>query len=411
MPIVFIHGVATRDSAPDQTVVDLMRRYLSDVVSPGREVDVHYVYWGDVGARFAWGGASRPRTRLAGQGGDDAPSPASRAVLAADLGPALPGLPAPAAAPPVPSRLVPSGPAPAPPFSLRTLPADALSDFLASVLTADGVRDAAVIIAADDAAHDQALTAALTAAGGLDEEWDLVGQAIDRRLDAGPLAGMGAGDRWTRLRDRVGEYLARGNDATGYAITTVLAETRPRLNDLATTFVGDVFEYIDRRGTVAEVGEIPRRLLTALRQASGTGEPVVVISHSMGGQIVYDAVTTFLPQLPGNQDLRVDYWCATASQVGLFEEMKQFLASDPSHRSGVPVPFPDRKYLGGWWNVWDHNDFLSYTVRGIIDGVDDEPFDSGMSLVSAHSGYLVRPSFYRRLASKLAAAAEQGWGR
>jgi len=75
------------------------------------------------------------------------------------------------------------------------------------------------------------------------------------------------------------------------------------------------------------------------------------------------------------------------------------------------VPFPDRLHLGGWWNVWDHNDFLSYTVRGIVADVDDEPFDSGMSLASAHSGYLIRPSFYRKLAAKLALAAEGRWGR
>jgi hypothetical protein len=130
----------------------------------------------------------------------------------------------------------------------------------------------------------------------------------------------------------------------------------------------------------------------------------------MGGQIVYDSVTDFLPNGP-DKNLRVDYWCATASQVGLFEELKLFRASSSSYLAGTPVPFPDRRYLGGWWNVWDHNDFLSFTVKGIVSGVDDESFDSGKGLTSAHSGYLVRPSFYRRLADKLARARNGGWGR
>lgn len=34
-----------------------------------------------------------------------------------------------------------------------------------------------------------------------------------------------------------------------------------------------------------------------------------------------------------------------------------------------------------------------------------------MTLVGAHSGYLIRPSFYRRLAGKLAQAAASGWYR
>jgi hypothetical protein len=66
------------------------------------------------------------------------------------------------------------------------------------------------------------------------------------------------------------------------------------------------------------------------------------------------------------------------------------------------VPFP-HNFLGGWWNVWDHNDVLSYSVAGIVDQVDDESIDSGRSLLGAHGAYLERPSFYRRLAGKIEA--------
>ena len=130
----------------------------------------------------------------------------------------------------------------------------------------------------------------------------------------------------------------------------------------------------------------------------------------MGGQIVYDAVTAFLPAIDAAGELRIDFWCASASQVGLFEEMNMFLTHSAGRAPGK-VPSPGRTHLGGWWNVWDHNDFISYTAAPIIDGVDDESFDTGMSLVSAHSGYLTRPSFYRRFAAKLAAARAAGWHR
>ena len=96
--------------------------------------------------------------------------------------------------------------------------------------------------------------------------------------------------------------------------------------------------------------------------------------------------------------------------MGFFEEAKLFLASDPAHRTGHPVPFP-RAHLGHWWNVWDPNDFLSFTVKDIVADVDDASYSSGMSLATAHGGYLDRPSFYRRLADKLQAAAAKGWSR
>ena len=63
-------------------------------------------------------------------------------------------------------------------------------------------------------------------------------------------------------------------------------------------------------------------------------------------------------------------------------------------------PFPGA-HLQAWYNVWDPNDFLSYTVDGIVEGVDDASYFSGMSLLGAHSGYLQRPSFYRQFAEQL----------
>jgi hypothetical protein len=119
-------------------------------------------------------------------------------------------------------------------------------------------------------------------------------------------------------------------------------------------------------------------------------------------------VSSLLPNDPDRSHVKVDFWCATASQVGFFEEAKLFLASEPRYRTGRPVPFPQRN-LGVWWNVWDHNDFISFSAADIFQGVDDEAYDSGMSLLAAHGGYLKRPGFYRRCAEKLEQAKRNDW--
>jgi hypothetical protein len=168
----------------------------------------------------------------------------------------------------------------------------------------------------------------------------------------------------------------------------------------------------------ATAGPIPRQLILDLIEAhslrSHPAEPLILITHSMGGQIAYDVLSWFLPAIARKlEDMGtsraeinkllpvVDYWCATASQVGLFEELGLFLASDRQAYGGdKPVPKPTR-FLGGWWNVWDYNDLLSYSVKEIFHGVDDSAYNSGRSLAGAHSAYLQQPSFYRKLAARL----------
>jgi hypothetical protein len=114
------------------------------------------------------------------------------------------------------------------------------------------------------------------------------------------------------------------------------------------------------------------------------------------------------PRDPATKDIRIDFWCASASQVGFFEEAKLFLASDPKHRSGLPVPFPHAN-LGVWWNVWDYNDFLSFTAEDICAGVEDSAYNGGKSLIEAHGGYLARASFFRDLAKKVSTAKAGGF--
>lgn len=308
MPVVYIHGVAVRD---EETAATRALRRFRDVPWPDIEahlrehvapvlsgdpagVPIRRAYWGDLGARFAWGG---------------------RSLVSQPIDPEAVGTG-------VTRSLVPSG-EPAPPERPRR---------------ADALREA----------------------------------GIRRLIEA----------------------------------ATVL---RRPIDDFVPTFLGDVLTYLATRGTPEAPGPIPLRILgeldAAAAQARARSEPLVVVTHSMGGQILYDILTAFLPADPGRRGVRVDYWCAIASQVGLFEELKLFLASDPAYSgaSGNVAPHPPAEHLGGWWNVWDHADLLSFRAEGIFQGVDDSPFFAAGTLASDHNKYLDNPDFYRALAARVGA--------
>jgi hypothetical protein len=419
MSIVYVHGVANRDDDPSykphlEDISEFLKRYVgSNIVSPSNKL--FEAYWGKYGASFAWDRESRPKTVLRGQGAQPAPSSLDRAIVLASVdGDQIPVAPT---APQLPSVLVPSGPAVGATalgsdMRLKDLSADELSDLLSTVIV-EGTTDVAsrpqMIIAADEVAHDPATPVALAACATVEDELEKLRVLLDKK-QAGVLVAQGTG-AWSKIVDRVGEATSRVISAPAFTLSTVVAETREPINRLVTLFIGDVFAYINTRKDWKAPGPIPQVVIDTLSDAkqAAPNEPLIVLTHSMGGQIVYDLVTHFLPKM--NSSLRIDFWCATASQVGLFEEMKLFLESSPnfSKKNGNKVPFPDKKYLGVWWNVWDHNDFISYTAAPIIDGVDDDAYASGVSLIKAHGEYLLRPSFYRKLAGKLAAAQKNNW--
>lgn len=136
----------------------------------------------------------------------------------------------------------------------------------------------------------------------------------------------------------------------------------------------------------------------------------MVLTHSISGQVMYDILTHFLPQDPAYRDTKVDFWCAAASQVGLFEELKLFLESRPDYGASREnlAPHPSAQHLGYWWNVWDHADFLSFRAEGIFEGVDDMAFYVGEWLQYDHNAYLKNPDFYRTLAAKLRVSLGHG---
>jgi hypothetical protein len=429
MPIVFVHGVNVRDTDDGyREGLDRLTAYLRRYVAPEIDktdpaaVPIVPVYWGGYGVHLAWNDASRPRSLLLRQGAADDIGLAQLVTPVSAAPNTFAGLPPePAATPVAPGGLIAAGPtgdqrvAP-----LTTLSDDELSDVLATAALASttvAAERTLLTLAADDVAHDAVARKTIDTETNRDAQLRVAAALVEASAkeiaqEAAPgLLAQGAPAWLGRFGERLHELVDRAESAPAWAVSHALLEARPALNTFVTRFIGDVFVYLRDRGTPGAPGPIPRTLLDALAAAKKDrpGEPLVVLSHSMGGQLVYDAVTAFLAA-PPYDGVRVDFWAAAASQVGLFEEMKLFCASDPRYHAGAAkVPFPDRSRLGGWWNVYDRTDVLSFTAKAIVDGVDDEEFSSGVPMVGAHGGYFTRPSFFRRFGEKVAEARDARW--
>jgi hypothetical protein len=161
---------------------------------------------------------------------------------------------------------------------------------------------------ADEVSHDASTPALLAGAATVEEELDTLFDEVRRRAGSeADLVAAGFDNSLAKARDSLREGLGRALGAPTYAVSVVAAEMRKPLNELISVFLGDVFAYLNARGKAPTPGEIPSRMLAKLRQAhdnktSRDSEPLVVLSHSMGGQIVYDAVTHFLPNMPEHLD-------------------------------------------------------------------------------------------------------------
>ncbi|MDV6374416.1 hypothetical protein [Deinococcus arenicola] len=178
-----------------------------------------------------------------------------------------------------------------------------------------------------------------------------------------------------------------------------MQELRRPLEGFVPYFVGDALQYFTSRGTPQQPGPIAARVLTALKKSwhlsRERNEPLVIVTHSMGGQLVYDALTTFIPANPEFSDLRAAVWCAAASQVGPCKDLGLFL-DDQSGEGTALVASPHLDYF---WNVWSENDLLSFPAEGSVLGAHDTAFALGGR--SPHMAYLQRPEFYRTLAARV----------
>lgn len=353
MPILYVHGIAIRkagevgwpevqpfvESVAWPGIEEKLRQYVAPVLSRHPEqVVTEQVYWGNLGADPYFPNET-PETLP--------PSQLNAAALAEELEAHV----------------------------RREMPVQAWPE---------------VIEAVWHAAHDQELRQRLLDLPAA-QQWDTLHRATEAELRR----------RWHAAHpNQVWPWLAQFQQVFRRRLLRRVKKMRGPLEGFLPYFMGDILNYLAGRGTPEQPGPIPRRVLDSLAHLhdikTRTGEPLVILTHSMGGQLMFDALSAFAPADPRLSGLHVDLWCASASQLALFSSLSRFVT--PTDPDGT-LPKPDNvSYL---WNVWSPTDLLSFQATPAIQGAQDAALALTDDALKAHAEYLVNPAFYRALASKL----------
>lgn len=393
MPLVFIHGVSTRITPGKEEAYykrvrvrdDLFREFLfRQLVGNPAGVVIENPYWGRYAARFAWDHASLPRRGGESFGADDDEA----AQIVAE---ALPFFP---------DQFQNSSLRGAASLSLEsvvdTLWAvagqnvdDAEAPFMATL--ARRSLEYAVENPEPQWLHDvetdaQLVEKLLTA---------VVKESATQTAMAGQPESFGLNSAFRRLQQAAADV---GSAVLGGVMNPAVTALRPWLHRRISLFVGDVLWYLDERGVKGKEGPIIAEVSEAIAKASRTRsatDPLVIVGHSMGGNIAYDILTHFHPEF------ECDVLLTVGSQVGMFEELKRFRASD----RGIPSPqrllTPMPQNVQHWINVFDRADVLGFAVSRIFEGAHDYEFKTRTHPIAVHSKYFERPLFHKRLSARV----------
>ncbi|KVN78975.1 hypothetical protein [Burkholderia ubonensis] len=371
--LVFVHGVATRDTPEYRAAIANRDKLFRELLFTGRDIAIHAPLWGRYVpaiphgvfetdhklAAFSLSLGATPGLGAGLMGGE-------RAADAIDVSIGAVGKQDPVAA----LDAICSEIADRAAREQRALQPEELHAF----------RKAAELIASNRAA-----TAFVGDAGA---------QAIADQLTADM---PGAFTVVSRISEAVSAVTDRVRNV---ASTLGFGAIRGSLSPAVGLFIGDVFVYLKdgehRRSIRSEVG----RSLAGAHEAARAGKgPLVVVGHSMGGVILVDMLTN--PDSAGLPDgFKVDALLTVGSQPGLFAAL-DLLA--PSLPPGSARRKPD--CVAHWLNVFDPIDPLAFRADMIFEGAVDLAFDSVTGIAGAHSKYFQRPQFYARSRSRL-----QGFG-
>lgn len=404
MPIVFVHGVNNRTEDSDYAEgVSRKTDFLKSLLAPRlgldpAKVSITFPYWGGEGVKFRWNQASVPS--------------GSDAVEALALGTPSAGTNNPE---------VWLGEARFQ-YGTEGVSLGRLSKTEGFAAAVDLVWDTASAVLRPDQGYGALLegyAASMAYAGdhpvpawAFQEPFVSNAEFVDRLLAeivpfrpanaAGkPVEALGLGSWFQSLKEAVTRLASAPNSGVS---SLVIGLTRKSIHAKSSRFLGDVFAYLDKRGSVEKPGEILQDVLTQLRAAQKArksgDDKLIVIGHSLGGVIMYDVLTYFAP------DVKVDTFITVGSQVALFEEMALYRASNQN------IPIDPKTFrlerpssATRWLNVYDTNDVFSFRAETVFKGVEDYLFDTGYGLLDAHGGYFARPSFYKRLAMRLCEGA------
>jgi hypothetical protein len=383
MPIVFVHGVGTRKDKAYEHALKGRRALMRSFLLPSLDLDSGKVkfwdpYWGGDAAEFAWKYASLPSGRQEKFG----PSEAVAALL---LGEVWEGdLP--------PSDRVVLEVA-------RRSMADAIDLLWATALERADETETETLA-------DLAVQATTLVRNDPEPPWlatvstdvqfvNRLSRELGTAVPASGEESFGPKRAFLRLREGLGRI---GGAAARLAGKAAVEVVRPSLNRSASMFVGDIFVYLQQRQRSGANAPIAKKVGDELAQAakgrSTEDSKLVVIAHSMGGNIVYDLLSSL------RTDLSCDVLLTVGSQVGVFAELGLFDSVVPPTNPATDR-VPQLANVERWINVFDPNDILGFAAEKIFDGVKDYQYSTGKGVLAAHSTYFIRPSFYDRLATRL----------
>ena len=224
---------------------------------------------------------------------------------------------------------------------------------------------------------------------------------LELHLPQATTESMGIGDVFGQIGDAVKRVTDPVRNAASDAM---LRRIREPLSNQAALFLGDIFVYLRYRDTDTASGTYNRvfkPIIQGLAQgviARQGNQKLIVIGHSLGAVILYDLLTN-QHALQAVHDtagapLRIDSLVTVGAQPGLFADMGLY-----GNTTSTPLPRPD--CAAGWMNVFDYTDVLSFQCEPFFTGVKDFAFDNISGALEAHSAYFQRPSFYTRLRARL----------
>jgi hypothetical protein len=188
----------------------------------------------------------------------------------------------------------------------------------------------------------------------------------------------------------------------------VLRLIRKPLSNQVALFLGDIFVYLRWRETDGAEGSYNRILkpivadLAAANVVRTPENKLVVVAHSLGAVILYDLLTDPRAladiQTQSGKPLVVDDWATVGAQPGLFADMGLY-SGQPGGDGRLPKPDCVRR----WMNVYDFTDVLSFRTTPFFADTEDFEFDNVSGALEAHTAYFQRPAFYKRLRARLGA--------
>jgi hypothetical protein len=384
VPLVFVHGVSVRDGAPyaenQKTRDGLFRKFaLKKFVPDTAKVRIENPYWGQFGANPAWNGASLPDGKYESFGSTDGVFEEILVDLASDIQ------------------------APSQDKVLVTLARLSLPRAIDCLWAAGAFTDSGS--PAGDALAEQSVRALEYAAADSRPKWldnvsddDAFVEKLLTELDAFTpqkklVESFGVSDIWNHLKTAV-THIA--NSATALLTNPAARAIRPWVNSRVMLFLGDIFVYLksrDATGGGPIVAEVQGAFERADKARNPDDDKLIVVAHSMGGNISYDILTSFAP------NIQVDLFLTVGSQVGLFEELKLYKNSNATVKAPTHLPKPAN--IKKWINVMDLSDVLAYATSPIFDKSLDTKIDNHVPVWSAHTVYFYRPTFHQRLQARL----------